>query len=280
MRVGHSPGDDPTLVVHPIRVRADSAAGPAFAAECRKRNIGFSFVARSSDGIKEALSHIPIDDPRWQPAVPQPKPASHNDPNTGRADNPEQGTDIPHSDTTGTEDRQPSPTRSHVIELTEHVKAYHWPKDGLRLVVRREPKHPGAKRSLFSSDDYRYWGHWTDSNQPAPESDRDIRAHARVESHIARIKDQGGNRFPFSKLAPNQLWLHLVALTDTLIRWFQHLTLQGTPLHKARPKTLRWNLWHIPGTIARHARKTTLKISATWPTGPLIATTHQHIHTI
>ena len=265
MRVGHSVGDDPATVVYPIRVRADSAAGPAFAKACRQRNVGFSFVARSSDGITEALSHIATDDPRWQPAIPQPKPTPPNDPNTGRADNPEQGTDSPHSETTGTEDRQPSPVRSHVIELTEHVKAYHWPKDGLRLIVRREPKHPGAKRSLFDSDGYRYWGHWTDQNTPAPESDRDIRAHARVENHIARIKDQGGNRFPFTKFAPNRLWLHIVALTDTLVRWFQKLGLppqppphpretQNTPLepmahtrshHPPRPQNHHPNTHHL-----------------------------------
>ena len=270
MRVGHSVGDDEGLVVYPIRVRADSAAGPAFAKACRQRNVGFSFVAQGSDGIAEALSHIPVDDPRWQPAVPQPKPTP---PNTDNGTDDSLGTPV-------TEDTKPEPPRSHVIELTEHVKAYHWPKDGLRLVVRREPKHPGAKRSLFSSDDYRYWGHWTDQNTDPTESDRDMRAHARVENHIARIKDQGGNRFPFTEFAPNRLWLHLVALADTLVRWFQHLTLRGTRLHKARPKTLRWNLWHIPGVITRHARKTTIRIPATWPTGPLIATTHQHIHTI
>ena len=200
MRVGHSVGDDEGLVVYPIRVRADSAAGPAFAAECRQRNVGFSFVAQGSDGIAEALSHIPVDDPRWQPAVPQPKPTRTNDPNTGRVDNSEEKPDSGGSETAGTEDTKPERVHSHVIELTEHVKAYHWPKDGLRLVVRREPLHPGAKRSLFSSDDYRYWGHWTDQNTDPTESDRDMRAHARVENHIARIKDQGGNRFPLHRI--------------------------------------------------------------------------------
>ena len=82
MRVGHSPCDDPERVAYRIRVRADSAAGPAFATECHKRNIGLSFVARRSDGIAEALSHIPPDDPRWQPALPQHSPPQHNNPNT------------------------------------------------------------------------------------------------------------------------------------------------------------------------------------------------------
>ncbi len=279
MRVGHSPGDDPERVAYRIRVRADSAAGPAFATECHKRNIGFSFVAKRSDGIAEALSHIPVDDPRWEPALPQPRPAQHNNPNTAGVDNPEEGPDAVRSDN-GTEDAEPDPVRAHVIELTDHVKAYNWPED-LRLVIRREPRHPGAKRSLFGSEDYRYWGHWTDSKAAAPESDRDMRAHARVETHIARVKDHGGNRFPFARYAPNRLWLHIVALADTLVRWFQKLSLpKHHPLTRAKPKTLRWNLWHIPGVIARHSRQTTLRIPPTWPTATLIATTHQHIHTI
>ena len=208
MRVGHSPGDDPATVAYPIRVRADSAAGPKFANECRRRNIGFSFVARSSDGIAEALSHVPVDDPRWEPALPQPRPVQDNDPNSGDTDNPEEEPDDGCSDNE-TEDTEPPPIRSHVIELTDHVKAYNWPEDGLRLVIRREPKHPGARTSLFESERWRYWGHWTDSNTAAPESDRDMRAHARVETHIARVKDQGGNRFPFAKFGPNRLWLHI-----------------------------------------------------------------------
>ena len=272
MRVGHSPGDDPELVAYPIRVRADSAAGPAFANECRKRNVGFSFVAQASDGIAEALTHIPVDDPRWEPAAPQPKPTQ---PNTAKVDDPEEGTDPVCS-----EDPKPKPVRSHVIELTDHVKAYRWPK-GQRLIIRRQPKHPGARTSLFPSEQYRFWGHWTDNTAAAPESDRDMRAHARVETHIARVKDSGGNRFPFAKFAPNRLWLHMVALADTLVRWFQKLSLpQHHPLARAKPKTLRWNLWHIPGVITRHGRRTTLRIPPTWPTATLIAATHQKILTI
>ena len=271
MRVGHAPGDPPESVAYPIRVRADSAAGPAFAAECRRRNIGFSFVARSSDGIAEALSHIPVNDPAWKPALPQPKPTPHS------ANIPGAGTEASSNQTEGGE---PEP-RAHVIELRGHVKAIRWPKEGLRLIIRREPKHPGAQRSLLDSDNYRYWGHWTDNKADAPESDRDMRAHARVETHIARIKDQGGNRFPFARFAPNRLWLHIVALADSLVRWFQKLSLpQHHPLARAKPKTLRWNLWHIPGIITRHARKTTLRIPPTWPTANLITTTHQQIHTL
>src|ERR1035437_2667230 len=44
-----------------------------------------------------------------------------------------------------------------VVELTELVDLSDWP-EGTRLIVRREPLHPGAQHSLFPSLAYRYWG--------------------------------------------------------------------------------------------------------------------------
>ena len=123
-----------------------------------------------------------------------------------------------------------------MADLTDLVDTRHWPP-GTRLVVRREPRHPGAQRSLFPALDYRYWGHWTDIEVAAPEADADMRAHARVEDHIARLKDSGAQRFPFTDLTANRAWLALVTWADALVRWFQHLCLGGTRLHKARPKT-------------------------------------------
>ena len=69
-----------------------------------------------------------------------------------------------------------------------------------------------------------------------------MRLHARVEQHIARIKDSGGQRFPFQELAANQTWLTLVTLADNLAVWFQRLCLKGTRLERARPKTMRRRL--------------------------------------
>ena len=73
-----------------------------------------------------------------------------------------------------------------------------------------------------------------------------MRAHARVETNIARIKDQGGNRFPFAKFDPNGLWLQLAALADTLVRWFQKLSLPAEHrLSRAKPK-------HCAGTYGTY----------------------------
>ena len=62
--------------------------------------------------------------------------------------------------------------------------------------MRREPRHPGAQRSLFPSDAWRYWGHWTDQTGPAAERDAHMRAHAVVEDHIAALKTSGLTRLP------------------------------------------------------------------------------------
>ena len=116
IRVGHRPFNDPATVTHPVMVRADSAAGPRFAAECRLRNVGFSFVARGANQIQEAIGRVAHDDPRWQPALL-----------------PDSKQTEPHSED----------SRSQVADLTEFVDMSRWPK-GTRLIVRREPRHPGS----------------------------------------------------------------------------------------------------------------------------------------
>ena len=131
----------------------------------------------------------------------------------------------------------------------------HRPEPDARLIIRREPLH---QRSLFPSDDWRYWGHWTNLEGSPAARDADMRAHARVEDHTARLKDSGAKRFPFRDLAA---WHQLAALADTVVRWFQQTCLTGALKH-ARPKTLRWNLWHTPARLVRHARASTLILPA------------------
>ena len=258
--VGHRAGDDPRLAARRVRVRTDSAGGPSFAAACRLRNIGFAVVASKTDDIEAALGQLDVNDRRWVPALP-PKPNKQK---------PKR------KQTNKRKKTKRKKRRAHVIDLTDEVDTSSRPK-GTRLIVRREPKHPGAQRSLFPAHDYRYWGHWTDSEASAARTDADMRAHARVENNIARIKDSGAGRFPFHDLDANRAWPALVTWADTLVRWFQHLCLGGTRLARAKPKTLRRQLWHTPARLVHHARRTTIRIPHTWPTAPLIAVTHQHI---
>ncbi|MGH9270657.1 MAG: IS1380 family transposase, partial [Ilumatobacteraceae bacterium] len=187
--VGHRPGDDPALVVRAVRVRTDSAGCTDFVWHCRRRNVGFAVVARSNTNIHAGISRIATDDDAWRAVV-----------------------------------RQSGEARSGaaVAELTDLVDLSDWP-EGTRLIVRREPLHPGAQQTLFPSMMFRYWGHYTDATGDAVDLDVHMRAHAHVEDHIRRLKDSGAQRFPFIDFDANQTWLAVVGFADALVRWFQLL---------------------------------------------------------
>jgi len=229
--VGHRDGDDPGLVRRAVQVRTDSAGCTDFVWHCRSRNVGFAVVARSNANIHTAIGKVLAADDRWQPAVRQ-----DGDVRKGAA----------------------------VSELTDLVDLSDWP-EGTRLIVRREPLHPGAQQTLFPSMMFRYWGHYTDAAGDPVTLDVHMRAHAHVEDHIRRLKDSGAQRFPFVDFDANQAWLAIVCFADALVRWFQQLCLTG-PLAVAEPKTLRWQLWHTPARYVRRARRHVVRILDGWPT--------------
>lgn len=236
--VGHRSGDDPDLVQRRVRVRTDSAGCTRFVHRCRQRNVGFSVVARRNASVHAAISRIRHDDAAWRPALTQ---AGEQRPGAA------------------------------VAELTHLVDLSDWP-ERTRLIVRREPLHPGAQGSLFPSETFRYWGHYTDSTLDAVAADVDMRAHARVEDNIRRVKDTGGSRFPFSDLDANRAWLDIVCMADALVRWFQLLCMPEGRYAAAEPKTMRWAIWHTPARIVRHARRHVVRIIDGWPTtGEILA---------
>ena len=128
-----------------------------------------------------------------------------------------------------------------------------------RCIVRREPLHPGAQRSLFPSLEFRYVAFYTDLDGDPVALDLQMRAHAHVESHIQRLKDSGLCRFPFTSFEANATWLLCVTLGADLVRWFQLLCLDGE-WRDARPKALRWELFHVPGRLVRRARRVIVRI--------------------
>jgi hypothetical protein len=240
--VGHRRGDDPSLVRRAIQVRTDSAGCTNFVWHARARNVGFAVVARSTTQIHAAILRLTATDPRWQPALRQ-----NGDPRAGAA----------------------------VAELTDLVDLGDWPP-GTRLIVRREPLHPGAQQSLFPSTTYRYWGHYTDAEGNPVDLDTHMRAHAHVEDNIRRLKDSGAQRFPFTDIDANRAWLAVVCFADSLVRWFQQLCCTG-PLAVAEPKTLRWTLWHTPARIIHHARRQIVRILDGWPTTQALLDAYQRI---
>ena len=244
--VGHRVGDDPELARRQVQIRADSAAGRTFALACRARNVGFAVVARSNKQIHAAISRVAYDSATWQPAIRQ---------NGERRET------------------------AAVVEVTDLVDLSDWPA-GTRLIIRREPLHPGAQQSLFPSECYRYWGHYTDAaGTDAAELDRHMRAHAHVEDNIRRLKDSAANRFPFCDFDANGAWLAVVCMADVLVRWFQQLCLTGY-LAAAEPKTLRWAIWHTPARVIRKARRLVVRILDDWPTAATVLDTYQRIDAI
>jgi len=105
-----------------VQVRVDSAGCTEFVWHCRARNVDFAVAARSNASIHAAISHVAFDEAAWRPALRQ-----DGDERPGAA----------------------------VAELTDRVDLSGWP-EGTRLIVRREPLHPGAQQSLFPSLMFRY----------------------------------------------------------------------------------------------------------------------------
>ncbi|MGH2696380.1 MAG: IS1380 family transposase [Actinomycetota bacterium] len=239
---GHRPGEDPSPVQRAIQVRTDSAGCTDFVWHARARSVGLAVVARSNASIHAAISRIWSNEDRWQPALRQ-----DGDERPGAA----------------------------VTELTDLVDLSGWP-EGTRLIVRREPLHPGAQQSLFPSTLFRYWGHYTDAHGDPVDLDVHMRAHAHVEDHIRRLKDSGAQRFPFCDIDANRAWLPVVCFADALVRWFQLLCLSGA-LAIAEPKTLRWTLWHTPARLVRRARRRIVRILDGWPTAPALLDAYQRM---
>jgi hypothetical protein len=228
---GHHAGDDGSLVARGLVVRADSAGCThGFVWACRARNIGFFVVARSNAQVHSAIFDTVGLEEVWTPALHQ-----DGSPREGAA----------------------------VADLSELVDLSEWP-EGTRLIVRREPLHPGAQHSLFPSLEYRYWGHYSDQDGDPVFLDQTMRAHAHVELHIQRLKDSGLLAFPFSDLEANRTWMATVIMAADLVRWFQLLCLDGS-WAKAQPKALRWGLFHAPGRLVRTGRRQVVRILSGWP---------------
>jgi len=246
---GHRRGDDPDLAERGVVVRSDSAGGThVFVAGLRRRNIGFQVVARRQTAVAAAITTANEDPDRWETAL--------------------------HQDGTGSRATS-SGLRAAVCDVTDLVDLSKWP-NRTRLIIRRQPLHPGAQTTLLPDLEYRFWGHYTDLEGDPIELDRTMRAHAHVEDHIQRLKDSGLQRFPFTGFVANQAWLQTVCWAADLVGWFQLLCLTG-PLARARPKRLRWSLWHAPARIITTARRDIVRILEGWPTAPDILAAYQNI---
>ena len=100
-----------------------------------------------------------------------------------------------------------------------------------------------------------------------------------MEQHICRLNDSELLRFPFTSFEANANWLMLVAMSADLVRWFQLLCFDGS-WRDARPKALRWGIFHAPGRLVHRARQRIVRIIDGWPTTQLLLHAYQRIDLI
>jgi hypothetical protein len=224
-------GQEETQAIRELVVRTDGAGcTKEFLAACRQRNVGFFTSARSNAQVESAIYETRLDEEMWTPAR-----RANGELREGAA----------------------------VCELTEWVNLAEFPS-GTRLIVRREPLHQGAQRTLFFDANYRFTAFYCDRDGDPVELDQTMREHAHVEQHIQRLKDSGLTAMPFTNFEANANWLMTVALAADLVRWFQLLCLDGR-WRNARPKTLRWALLHAPGRLVKRSRRRVIRILDGWP---------------
>jgi hypothetical protein len=244
-RAGHDVGDDPSEVVHPILVRADSAgATHDFVAGIVEANCDFSIGFTISSSVREALVLAQEED--WTNAI---------EPDGARRDG------------------------AWVIELTELVDLSAWPK-GTRLICRRERPHPGASLTLFDSGEgLRHTCFITNTaGSDVASLECRHRGHARVEDRVRTWKDCGLQNLPFEDVVRNMAWLQLSLVAGALLAWAQMTVLTGE-LARAEPKTIRYRLLHVAALLVRRARRLVLRIDETWPWAEELAAAFSRLRT-
>jgi hypothetical protein len=219
---------DPRALEGEILVRADGAgASHALTVYCREARIGFSVGFDLTDAVRGALVSMP--ESAWQQAI--------------RADGSER-------------------EHSQVCEISERVELSSWPQ-GSRLIARRTQLRAGDQQSFADHDGWRLAVFLTDGPGGAPARDLAHRGHARVEDRIREAKDCGLANLPFKDFADNRVWLWLVMLAQDLVAWTKALCLADEQ-RAWELKRLRYRLLHQSGRIARHARRTVLRLASGW----------------
>lgn len=152
-----------------------------------------------------------------------------------------------------------------VTELTGVVNLSAWP-EGMRLIVRAEKPHPGAQLRFTDSNGWRLTAFATNTTGGRlAQLELRHRRRARCEDRIRNAKDTGLANLPLHDFAQNEIWLAIVALASDLTAWMQLLALTPHVARRWEPKRLRLRVLSVPGTIARGARRTRLRLSARAP---------------
>jgi Transposase DDE domain group 1 len=167
-----------------------------------------------------------------------------------------------------------------VAEITGLMsRAGNWP-GGLRWIARRVKPSRRHLRNLTGYEKKTGWKYSiTCTNIPGtgisgvPGSHHpqyiDVvhREHAVVETAGVRTaKAMGLRNLPSKTWQVNAGWVIAANIAADLTAWTRLLGFHDDPdLREADPDTLRYRIWHIPASLASHARQRLLKISRDWP---------------
>jgi Transposase DDE domain group 1 len=153
---------------------------------------------------------------------------------------------------------------SQVCEITDAIDLSGW-SEGARLIARRTKLKEGDQQSFADYDGYRLAVFLTDQpDDDIAQLDLIHRGHARVEDRIRQGKDCGLANLPFQSFAHNKVWLWLVMAAQDLIAWTAQLCLADAA-RAWELKRLRYRLLHQSARIARHARRTIMRLARDWP---------------
>lgn len=241
--------DDPDKPA--VLVRCDTAGSTHdFATACRTAGVGFSFGYPVDQRVQDAVDTLNIGQ-CWYPAI---------DTDGGIRDG------------------------AWVAEATDLVNLSSWPA-GTRLILRKERPHPGAQLRFTDADGMRVTAFITDTapgvvaGQVAGLELRH-RQHARIEDRIRELKATGLRNLPCQAFDANAAWLEIVLAAADLVTWCRLLGFTGHPgLARAEIATFRYRVLHVAARITRGARRTRLRIDATWRWAAAIATAWQRIRT-
>lgn len=166
-------------------------------------------------------------------------------------------------------------------DLLRHTGHLHgWPA-GMRVIVRRERPHPGARVSQERLDDvdgYRLTAFATNTRRGQLQTlELRHRRRARCEDRIRAAKDTGLRNLPLQGFDQNRIWCAIVALAADLTAWTQLLAFGTAPARRWEPKRLRVRIFQIPATLARHARNSTLHLKQRFPWAHLVLNAWQRL---
>ena len=151
-----------------------------------------------------------------------------------------------------------------VAEITGMLDLSAWPQ-GMRVIVRKERPHPGARLRFTDPGGHRFTCFAT-STTGGQLADLELRhrRRARCEDRIRAAKDTGLRNLPLHGFAQNQIWCEITAMACEMLAWLQMLALPGAA-RGWEPKRLRLRIFAVAGRLVRGGRRLRLRLAARWP---------------